>query len=291
MSLADKERVIIDTDPAVGVPFRDIDDGLAIALALRSPEFEVEGITVTHGNVDQRRAFRSARRILEAAGREDVPTKAGAVSKERLPAQTDASQFLAEKLETAPGALTLITLGPLSNVAAAECSNPGVLRRARRVVTMGGAVDSIGIVPPWFRAEFNFFKDPAGAAILIREAPDLTLVPFDLTKKVIFGRAEMRRLEAADTPLAKYLHKHTVFWHALNNLIFMRGGFMPHDPLAVAYLLHPEWYETETTRLKVVENGLFRGQLVRDPAGAPVRVAFNIDAPKFLDFLLDRLTS
>jgi purine nucleosidase len=268
---------------------RDIDDGLAIALALRSPEFEVAGITITHGNTDQRRACQSARRILKAAGREDVPVKAGADRKNGT-SETDASRFLVDRLGSAPGALTLITLGPLSNIAAMEQTNPGTLRLARRVVAMGGAVDCMGFVPPWFHTEFNFFKDPAGAAILIREAPDFTLVPLDLTKKVIFGRSEMRRFAAADTPLAKFLYKHTTLWHALNSVIFMRGGFMPHDPLAVAYLLHPEWYETAMVCLSVVERGPLRGQIKRDPAGTPVRIAFSVDGPSFLDFLLERIT-
>ncbi|HOC94214.1 MAG TPA: nucleoside hydrolase, partial [bacterium] len=73
-------RVIIDTDPAIGMPLRDIDDALAIVLALNSPELKVEGITITHGNVDQKSAFKSAELILKKAGREDVPLMRGACS-------------------------------------------------------------------------------------------------------------------------------------------------------------------------------------------------------------------
>jgi inosine-uridine nucleoside N-ribohydrolase len=287
------EKIIIDTDPAIGVPFRDIDDGLAIALALKSPELDVAGLTITHGNVDQNRACRSANRLLGAIGREDVPIYQGALSKSDTAhgRVTEAARFITDSIAASPGGITLVALGPLSNLAAAEKAAPGTLRTARRVVAMGGAVDRRGMMPPFFRAEFNFWKDPPAAAVFVREARDLTLVPFDLTAKVIFGAAQMERLRAAGTEFASWLHACVRGWHAFMSVLLLRGGFQPHDPLAMAYLLHPEWYETETVRLSVIESGVRAGEVVRDPAGATVRVAFNVDAPKFLDFLLERLTA
>ncbi|MFA6450645.1 MAG: nucleoside hydrolase [bacterium] len=285
------ERLIIDTDPAVGVPLRDIDDGLAIAIALCSPELDVIGITVTHGNVDQKRAYQSARRIIKAMGREDVPVIAGAKSRKdsanRRP--TDASQFIANKQAVDPGDLSILALGPLSNLAAAERQAPGTLRAAKRIVAMGGAVDRPGNIPPLMIAEFNFWKDPHAAALVLREANDLTLIPFDLTSKVIFGWKELYRLRDSVFEFPRWLYRNTRAWHALNCLLMWRGGFCPHDPLAAAFLIHPEWYETETVALSVVESGVNAGQVVRDPAGTPVRVAFGVDSRKFLDFLLDSL--
>ena len=285
------ERLIIDTDPAIGVPFRDIDDGLAIALALNSPELDVIGITITHGNVDQKRAYQSARRIIKAMGREDVPVFAGAESREDTAKgrPTDASRFIANKLAVEPGAVSLLALGPLSNLAAAERLAPGTLHAARRVVAMGGAVDRPGMIPPLMRAEFNFWKDPPAAAVFLREANDLTLIPFDLTSKVIFGAGEMNCLRDSEFDFPRWLYRRIRGWHALNCLLMWRGGFCPHDPLAAAYLTHPEWYETETAGLRVVAGGPSRGQVVRDPAGARVRIAFKVDSRRFLDFLLDRL--
>ncbi len=286
------ERVIIDTDPAVGVPFKDIDDGLAIALALRSPELDVAGITVTHGNTDQKRAYQSARQILQAIGREDVPIAQGAESRvgSAKIAPTDASRFIAFNTAAAPGAVTLVALGPLSNIATAERLAPGTLRACRRVVAMGGAIDRPGFMPPLFRAEFNFWKDPHAAALFLKEAKDLTLVPFDLTFKVIFGASELSRLRGSGAPFAKWLYPRVRGWHALNCLVMPRGGFCPHDPLAMAYLIHPEWYNTETIRLSVIESGPRRGVVVRDPAGSHVRVTTSVDKREFLDFLLDKLT-
>jgi len=286
------ERVIIDTDPAVGVPFKDIDDGLAIALALKSPELYVVGVTVTHGNTDQKRAYQSARQIIQAIGREEVPIAPGAESRadSAKVAPTDASRFIAVNTAAAPGAVTLVALGPLSNIATAERLVPGTLRACRRVVAMGGAIDRPGFMPPLFRAEFNFWKDPPAAALFLKEANDLTLVPFDLTFSVIFGVRELNRLRDSRAPFAKWLYPRVRGWHALNSLVMLRGGFCPHDPLAMAYLVHPEWYETETIRLSVIERGVRRGVVVRDPDGTPVRVATHVDKRKFLDFLLNRIT-
>ncbi len=286
------ERIIIDTDPAIGVPMRDIDDGLAIALALKSPEVEVAALTITHGNVDLGRAFRSAKRLLAAIGRENVPVLRGAESKSdtRNGRESDASRFIAETVASAPGEVTIVALGPLSNLAAAELASPGTLGNARRVICMGGAVRRAGNMPPFFRAEFNFWKDPHAAAVFVRSARDLTLVPYDLTAKVIFGSAEMERLRDAETEFAKWLYPRVRGWHSFMSALMMRGGFNPHDPLAMAYLMQPEWYETETLGLSVAESGIRAGESFIDPAGLPVRVAFDVDARRFLDFLIDRIT-
>ena len=142
------EKVIIDTDPAIGVLFHD-GDGLAVALALNSPELGVAGDHGDDGNVDQKRAYQSARRIIKAMGREDVPVFAGARSAEdsanRRP--SDASRFIASRIAAEPGAVTILAIGPLSNLAAAERLAPGTLRAAKCVVAMGGAVDRPGTCP------------------------------------------------------------------------------------------------------------------------------------------------
>jgi len=291
------ERVIIDTDPALGVPLRDVDDGLALILALREPHLNVEGITITHGNTSCKRAFLSARRTTKAVGREDVPVYAGAKTRcnNRLLrdiSETDASRFITERLEAEPGEITLVTLGPLSNILTAETITPGTLRKARRVVAMGGAIDVQGFAPPWFRAEFNVFMDVPAAALLIREAPDLTLVSLDLTQKVIFGYEQMNRLRSGGR-FARRLHRDIKLWFDLMKHFTTRGGgFNPHDPLAVAYLTHPEWYTTDSIPISIIEKPGFRyGEMIRDPRGTRVRVPFSINETAFLDYLVEKLVS
>lgn len=285
------EKVIIDTDPAIGVPLRDIDDGLAITLALRSPELDVAGLTVTYGNTSLGKAVRSAKKVLKAAGREDVPVLAGAASKNDLGRETDASRFIAGTIGEAPGEVSLLTLGPLTNAATAEMRRPGTLAAARRVVAMGAAVFGPGIMPPFFLAEFNFWNDPAASDIFVRNSCGLALVPCELTLRVAFGSREMRMLRQSDSPLARFIYRNSVLWHAAMSAVYLRDGFPPHDPLAVALMTAPELFRTRTAHIRVKQRGPARGWTRRGSDGAAVTVATSVDKRAFLDLLVGRLCS
>jgi len=286
------EKVIIDTDPAIGVPFRDVDDGLAIALALNSPELEVLGLTLTYGNTSLRKAMGAARRILIAAGREDIPVYSGARSRKDLGKKTEAAEFIISLLGAGQGDVSLLTLGPLTNSATAERLHPGILHRPRRVVSMGGAIFGPGVMPPFFRSEFNFWKDPVASSEFVRAASGrLTLIPADLTMRVAFGHNYMKQLRLSRTGLSRRLYMDTLHWYLLNSMILFRDGFSPHDPVAVGWMTHPEMYETETVDISVKTSGLFRGETSKVVSGSRVQVAKEVDEKKFLEMMTDRLCS
>ncbi len=285
-------RIIIDTDPAIGIPLRDIDDALAIVFALNSPELKVEGITITHGNVDQKSAFKSAKLILKKAGREDVPLMRGACSSRDTSRikKTEASQFIEEAMNRHPREISIVALGPPSNLATAEMNCFGTLSKAKSVVAMGGAIDCPGMIPMLINAEFNFWKDPYAASVLLKSAFDMTLVPFDLTRKVIFGSQQMNRLKNAGSDMADFIYENAKSWFYLMSALTLRGGFMPHDPLALAYLIKPSLYKVRKEKLTVnTDRGLNFGCLKRDPMGASVNVAHEVDKYEFLDFLVKRI--
>lgn len=288
------EKIIIDTDPAIGVPGRDVDDGLAIALALNSPELEVIGLTVTYGNVNLERALSCARRVLREAGREDIPILRGAASKRDLGRGTPASEFIASQIARRPGEITLVPIAPLTNCATAEMLAPGTLASARRIVCMGGAVRKRGNMPPAFRAEFNFWCDPPATKLFIERAARLTLVPFDLTQTVIFDLPHLQALGRASSSFAQYLYRNIISWFALNIpfslAMALRAGFMPHDPLAIGAMLWPEIYEFKEETLEVISSGLESGRSKPAPGGSPVSVACKVGQRQFLDRLIERLT-
>ncbi|HPN93599.1 MAG TPA: nucleoside hydrolase [bacterium] len=285
-------RIIIDTDPAIGVPLRDIDDALAIVLALNSPELKVEGITITHGNVDQKSAFKSTELILKKAGREDVPLMRGACSSRDTARmkKTEASRFIEEAMNRHPREISIVALGPLSNLATAEMNCVGTLSKAKSVVAMGGAIDCLGVIPMLINAEFNFWKDPRAASVLLKSAPDLTLVPLDLTRKVIFGSRQMNRLKNAGSDMADFIYENAKSWFYLMSALTLRGGFMPHDPLAVAYMIKPSLFSVKRETLAVDTNrGAGYGSLKRRPEGDSVNVARDVNKSEFLEFLVDRI--
>jgi purine nucleosidase len=271
---------------------RDIDDGLAIVLALNSSELKVEGITITHGNVNQKSAFKSAELILKKAGREETPLLSGACSSSDTARikQTDASRFISESLDKSPGAISIVALGPLSNLATAEMRCAGTLGKAQSVVVMGGAIDCPGVLPMLINAEFNFWKDPYAASILLRSALGLTLVPLDLTRKVIFGSRQMNEIRNSGSDMSGFIYENAKIWFHLMSALTLRGGFMPHDPLALAYLIKPSLFSVRKEKLAVdTHRGAHYGSLKRDPAGVSVNVAHKVDKNEFLDFLVKRI--
>ena len=171
-------KVILDTDPGV-------DDAIAILMALAWPELELVGITTVGGNVPLARGTRNALALLEYAGRQRVPVARGAarpcrgrfpyayafhgpgglsrrLSQPRMHSvDIGAAEFMAAKLGGDPGQITLVALGPLTNLACLLKRHPGALDLAGSLVVMGGAADGSGNVKP--HAEFNFYSDPVAA--------------------------------------------------------------------------------------------------------------------------------
>lgn len=206
--------VIIDTDPGV-------DDALAILMALAHPGFNIIGITTTGGNVPLARATRNALALLEYAGRGDIPVHRGAarplavspaagrypyarevhsaaglthpLPKPTLaPADTPAVPFLDETLTAMPGAVTIIALGPLTNLARLLRRRPAALSAAARIIIMGGAVNTPGNITP--HAEFNFYSDPTAARLVIESGIPITLIDLAACRQVYFTRAESDRI-------------------------------------------------------------------------------------------------
>ena len=203
-------RLIIDTDPGV-------DDAIAILLALAAPEVEVVGLTTLGGNVPRARATRNALALLQAAGRDDIPVAAGAARPRpfdklrgrftpsvafhgpgglsaRLPDPTrpavseSAVDFLAREISSGSGEVSVAALGPLTNLSRLQDKNPGILREARRVVVMGGAVETRGNVTP--RAEFNFHSDPLAAAQVLASGLTIELADLAACRQVAISREE-----------------------------------------------------------------------------------------------------
>ena len=306
-------RVLIDTDPG-------IDDAIAILLALASPELDVRGITVVHGNVPVEACTLNAFKILDLAGRRDVPVVTGAAAPLVRPARhaeavhgpdglgglfpppddahpfaADAAAFIAGTLEETDEPTTLIALGPLTNVATAILATPGVTERLARIVAMGGAIRREGNVTP--AAEFNFFADPEAAAIVLRSGVPITLVPLDATMRAIFPGEVAARLASSEIPVERAVGELGSFVAAVYRTYYGIDGFALHDPLAVGAAVDPTLVTTQDLWVSVETRGeLTAGATLADfwhipePWGEPnASVALDADGDRFLEFLCTRL--
>ncbi|MDE2842111.1 MAG: nucleoside hydrolase, partial [Chloroflexota bacterium] len=209
--LAALPRIIIDTDPGV-------DDAIAILIALAAPTVDVAGLTVVGGNVSHARALCNARALLEYVGKSDIPVHRGSSRPltgkfasarnfhggsgltRRLPKPTadippqGAVDFLAEQLSANPGEVTLVAIGPLTNLARLERQYPGSLARAASLVIMGGAIDSPGNIRP--QAEFNFYCDPVAAREVMTTGLPMTLVDLAACRQVAMSREMATNLKS-----------------------------------------------------------------------------------------------
>jgi pyrimidine-specific ribonucleoside hydrolase len=247
-------RVIIDTDPGV-------DDALALLLAMRSPELKIEAITPVAGNVPLELTLPNALRMVEIAGRKDIPVAAGAKVPlmRRLvtatyahgenglggavfpeptakPVATPAPELIRQIVRKYPGEVTLITIGPLTNVATALNSDAELAGMVRGLVMMGGSLSGGNITPA---AEFNVYVDPEAARIVFQSGIPVTMVGLDVTRKTSLTDEHVRVLEAFQNPVSQAAA--TIGRNAINHSRergYLVGPNM-HDSLAVAGFLDP----------------------------------------------------
>jgi len=212
MKAAAPQRIILDTDPGV-------DDAMAIFLALRSPELKVEAITAVSGNVPLSFTLPNALRLVEIAGRPDVPVAGGAATplvrrlvtahyvhgnnglggvefpEPKLKAVAEpAAELIHRVVHENPGEITIVAVGPLTNVATALKSDPGLAAKIKGIVVMGGSLSGGNITPA---AEFNFYVDPEAARMVFDAGVPLVMVGLDVTHKVLLGEEQLKVLEQA----------------------------------------------------------------------------------------------
>ena len=275
-------RLLIDTDTGS-------DDAVALVMALKSSDVAVEAVTVVAGNVPMEQGVQNALYTLELCG-SDVPVYRGAeapmlcppVSAQevhgtdgmgdiglplsgRVPEPGHAVDVLVEKINANPGGITLVTLGPLTNVALALLKDRSIAGKVRNCVMMGGTGRDPGNVTPV--AEYNVWADPEAAKIVFESGMPLTMVGWDISwKHAVFGPEDAARLRGVGTPLAEFcvdIQATLDRWAKENTHL---AGFDLPDPIAMAVALDPS-VATQTRRLFVaVETGgeWSRGQTVVD---------------------------
>lgn len=306
-------KIIIDTDPGQ-------DDAVAILLALASPdEIDVLGITAVAGNVPLHLTEKNARIICELARRRDMPIFAGAdrplertlVTAEHVHGKTGldgpelpdpgmalqdvhAVDFIVETLRSEPsGSVTLVPIGPLTNIAMAFQRAPDVVGRLAEIVLMGGAYFEVGNITP--AAEFNIYVDPEAADIVFRSGVPLTVMPLDVTHKALTNRARVDAFGAIGNESGRMVAAWTDFFERFDKEKYGSEGAPLHDPCTIAYLLEPSLFAGRHVNV-CVETGsdLTRGMTVADwwrvtDRAANATFMGSVDDTGYFNLLTDRL--
>ena len=315
-------RIILDTDVAMGAPGSDIDDGFAMALAVDLADQSLELVTTVNGNTDVETATLLALDLLDRLGRPDIAVIKGAAAplvrpvhdhpardrvagvRERLagrtPAPGRAATAIIERVLASPGEISLVAIGPLTNVAIALALEPGLSKAVKEVVVMGGAfMRSTNLLA--MPGEFNIWIDPEAAAVVLNSGAPLRFIGLDVTLQVQLNRADADRLQATGRPFASYAGACAHGWiDYLRDNYPGRGfeGAPMHDPLAVAVVSRPQLVTWRPARVAVeVCSDITRGVMVADLLGArhPPQpnclVATEVDSAAFIEFFLNHVYS
>lgn len=278
-------RIILDTD--IGT---DIDDACALAFILASPELDLAGVTIANNRTDQRAKL--ALKMLYNTGNSHIPVAVGRQTEtggsvnqapwaedfEALkPVSQSAAEFIVEQVNAAPGELTLVPVGPFTNIADALALDPELPNKIREIILMGGCVGWPAGATPEIRPEYNIVTDvPASQAMLSCGTP-MTMVPLDATLQVRLEAEDRAKLADCGTPLTEALCGMLSYWpHPTPTL---------HDPLAVAVTIEPTICGMANLNVVCDDQGF-----TRVVEGEPnMNVAVTPQVGRFLAMFMERL--
>ncbi len=323
------QRIILDTDPGV-------DDAIAIFLALRSPEIRVEAITPVSGNVPLAFTLPNALRLLEIASRPEIPVAAGAAVPlvRRLvtaayvhgnnglggiefpepkikPVAETATDLIRRIVRANPGEITIVAVGPLTNIATTLKVDPAIAPLIKSFVLMGGSLSGGNITPA---AEFNFYVDPEAARIVFDSGVPIVMVGLDVTQKVLLRESQVRILEGTQNPVSQAAGKIMRATMARIKPTNDETVVAMHDPLTIASLIDPSvvtlkdyyvqiettgemtagmsvgYYRSPVRRSPPMDTGDNSGPIPTEECKPNCKVAVGVDPDKFFRLLLPRLT-
>ena len=307
------KKIIFDTDPG-------IDDACAILLALASPELSIQGLTVVHGNCSLAQATQNAISILELAHAGHIPVAKGCelplVQPSFLAPETHGdtglgyaklpeprarpviqhgTDFLIEQILSSPGEITLVAIGPLTNVALAIRQEPRIVEAVRELIIMGGAIRYEGNTTAL--AEFNTYVDPHAAHIVYHAGMPTTLVPLDVTYHCILTPGDIQKMRQVDSPITRFVEDATRFYMEFHDEYQGIQGCVINDPLALALTFAPELCTYREMPVDVdISGGISMGKTIGDfynygRKPANMKVALEVKSRDFIDLFLERISS
>jgi purine nucleosidase len=313
--------MILDTDLSMGEPGSEIDDGFALALAQATPGIQLELVTTVSGNTDVDTATLLTLELAARLGREDLPVVKGAAARlvrpdqartapeaiaakygHRSPAPGYAAQAIADLVMSAPGEITIVAIGPLTNIATALALEPRLAASVAELVVMGGVFRG-QTEQARMPGEFNVWSDPEAAHAVLHSGMRMRWVGLDVTQQVRLTREHAARLTASGRPFGSFAGEFTAAW--IDRMKAQHPGdplhadsCAMHDPLAVAVVTRPGLVTWKPAYVDVVTgDGIARGVVVTDlltsaePPEPNCRIATGIDVEAFMKVFLDSVSS
>jgi purine nucleosidase len=311
------ENILFDTDPG-------IDDAMALMLAFSSPEINIIGLTTVFGNTTIEGTTRNAQNLLDYVGRPDIPVARGAGApmvnplgrtgefvhgpdgmggigwtqvnnKQQKLDPRHAAQFIVDTVMARPGEITLVPVGPLTNIGLALQLEPRIVKAVKRVVIMGGTMLAPGNVSP--TAEANVHNDPHASALVFGAGWDLTMIGLDVTEATLIDEAFFESLRTSGNRYGEFIGRIVPFYQKFHSSAYgyQNGSTNTHDPSAIMYLVDPTLFRVRRYSVKVPVDGPTAGSIIADRRGTfyetpKVGIATQVDSHRLLGIFRERLT-
>ncbi|KAK1426013.1 hypothetical protein QVD17_14680 [Tagetes erecta] len=314
VSNSDVQKIIIDTDPG-------IDDSMAIMMAFQTPKLEILGLTTIFGNVSTKDATRNALLLCEIAGCPSVPVAEGSAeplkggapeiqdfihgsdglgnlnlpSPKSKKVEKSAAEFLVDKVSQYPGEVSILALGPLTNLALAIKRDSSFVTKVKRVVILGGAFFALGNINP--AAEANIYGDPEAADIVFTSGANIDVVGINITTQLKMSDEDLDELKQSKGRHAQFLWNSSKFyrdWHVKSDSVY---GIFLHDPVCFVALIRPDLFTFKKGVVRVETQGLCVGHTLMDQGlkswnsenpwtgYKPVSVAWTVNVDKVLNYI------
>ena len=316
------QKIIIDTDPAMGTKGGDPEDCFAIMMAFNSPELEILGITTVQGNVPVGRGYSNAAYLIDQF-KKDIPLRSGPShtydatrNRERIwlsqredmeqltpllspdENEEDAATFIYETCKKHSGEVELVTIGPLTNIAIALEHYPDITQHIPKITMMAGAAQIPGNITP--AAEFNVWADPEAAAKVFKSGINLTMVPLDVCHKTRLSRKELISIGEHQHPFCKFVKESVEPWIDIRSDLINEEGLHLYDSLAMALCFNSELAHFVEADVKIETKGEFTvgetvcefnesimGQILKSEPNASV--ALDINTEGFNELFYERV--
>nr|XP_043632297.1 uridine nucleosidase 1 [Erigeron canadensis] len=312
------EKIIIDTDPG-------IDDSMAIMMAFQTPNLDIVGFTTIFGNVSTKDATRNALLLCEIAGCPDIPVAEGSpgplkggepeisdfvhgsdgLGNLNLPepnskkVEMSASEFLVDKVSQYPGEISILALGPLTNLALAIKRDSSFVTKVKKIVILGGAFFSLGNINP--AAEANIYGDPEAADVVFTSGANIVVVGINITTQVKLSDDDLHELRQSKGKYAQILCDMCKFyrdWHVKSDGVY---GVFLHDPVSFLVLVRPDLFTYKKGVVRVETQGLCVGHTLMDQGlkiwnsenpwtgYSPVSVVWTVNVDEVLKYIKNLL--
>ncbi|KAI9153459.1 hypothetical protein LWI28_011660 [Acer negundo] len=312
--LSGSSKLIIDTDPG-------IDDSMAIFMAFQTPEVEILGLTTIFGNVATEDATHNALLLCEIAGRPDIPVAEGSpeplkggkprvadfahgsdgLGNINLPppkakkSDKSASEFLVDKVTEYPGEVSILALGPLTNLALAIKRDSSFASKVKNIVVLGGAFFAMGNVNP--SAEANIYGDPEAADVVLTSGANIVVVGINITTQVKLADADLLELRQSEGKYAQLLSEMCKFYrdfHVKSDGVY---GIFLHDPVSFVAVVRPDLFTYKKGVVRVETQGICVGHTLMDQGlkkwntsnpwtgYSPVSVAWTVNVDEMLNYI------